>query len=119
MRGPFTWGARDCCTAACDAWAALWGHDPMGQARGTYDTAFGAARIIRRAGGYAAWCDTALGLRRTDRPLPGDLALVMASDGIFGAAMGLVITGTQTVVKAPSGVTVTPARIIGGWTCRD
>jgi len=54
MDGPVVWGRRDCCTAACDVFAALTGIDPMLPLRGRYASAIDAGRIVRRAGGFRA-----------------------------------------------------------------
>lgn len=56
MSRPFEWGPCDCCSAACDVFAALWGFDPMEPVRG-YRGALGAARMIRRAGGLPELAD--------------------------------------------------------------
>jgi hypothetical protein len=54
MDGPVVWGRRDCCTAACDVFAALTGVDPMLPLRGRYASAIEAGRIVRQAGGFRA-----------------------------------------------------------------
>ncbi|WJS86697.1 hypothetical protein [Paracoccus sp. TOH] len=53
MSRPFEWGPCDCCSAACDVFAALWGLDPMAAVRG-YRGPIGAVRMMRRAGGLPA-----------------------------------------------------------------
>jgi hypothetical protein len=45
MLRPFAWGAADCCTAACGAFADLHGFDPMADWRG-YRTAREALRNL-------------------------------------------------------------------------
>ena len=47
MLRPFAWGAADCCTAACAAFADLHGFDPMAPWHG-YSTARDAARNLGR-----------------------------------------------------------------------
>lgn len=54
MAAHWAWGRADCCTAACDVFAALQGRDPMAGLRGQYATAGQAARLIRRWGGFEA-----------------------------------------------------------------
>lgn len=54
---PFAWGPCDCCSAACDVFAALWGIDPMDPVRG-YAGPIGAARMMRRAGGLPMLAET-------------------------------------------------------------
>ena len=49
MSRPFEWGRCDCCTAACDVFAALWGFDPMAPVRG-YHGAREAAQLMARPG---------------------------------------------------------------------
>lgn len=49
-RAPFVWGSNDCALFACDAIAAISGHDPAADVRG-YKTERGAARVIKRLGG--------------------------------------------------------------------
>lgn len=53
---PFVWGVSDCCTRACDVFAALHGIDPMQAWRGRYACARGAARLVRSFGGWLAMC---------------------------------------------------------------
>src|SRR5690606_23486075 len=44
MLRPFEWGPCDCCSAACNVFASLWGVDPMAPVRG-YSGPLGAARL--------------------------------------------------------------------------
>lgn len=120
MGGPFLWFTSDCCKAACCAWASLWGRDPLAAFTGRYTTAKGALRILRRSGGYLAWCDeifSASGVARSDHAGPGDLALVQC-DGPFGAALALCINPYEYAVKTERGFTVRCHKEIGAWTCR-
>ncbi|MGD9538559.1 MAG: hypothetical protein AB7P52_11585 [Alphaproteobacteria bacterium] len=48
---PFSWGTHDCALFAADCARAITGHDPLAAVRGTYGTAQGAARVLRRLGG--------------------------------------------------------------------
>src|SRR3990170_2470650 len=48
---PWRWGDHDCVLFAADLVLAMTGIDPMRGLRGRYNTAIGAARIIRRTGG--------------------------------------------------------------------
>lgn len=85
MSRPFEWGASDCCSAACDVFAALWGRDPMQMVRG-YDGAAGAGRMIARHGGLlplAEWLADASAL------LPGH--------AVGGLAVG-VADGRQSLL---------------------
>lgn len=56
MCRPFAWGHCDCCSAACDIFAALWGVDPMAPVRG-YLGASGARRMMKSHGGLPALAD--------------------------------------------------------------
>lgn len=58
MGRPFEWGAADCCTAACDVFAALWGVDPMAEIRAQYTGLKGAAALIRENGGLPAMAES-------------------------------------------------------------
>ncbi|AGT07910.1 DUF6950 family protein [Paracoccus aminophilus] len=55
MSRPFEWGPRDCCSAACDVFAALWGFDPMARFRG-YRGARDALRLMADGGGLPKLC---------------------------------------------------------------
>jgi len=86
---PFAWGAHDCCTVASAVVEACTGADVMGDLRGQYDTALGAARLIDSLGGMAAILAERLG---PEVPVicaqPGDIGL--GDDGRlvwFGGAM--------------------------------
>lgn len=57
MSAHWQWGAADCCAAACDVFEALHGIDPLAPLRGTYNSAIGAARLIRTWGGFSAIAD--------------------------------------------------------------
>lgn len=50
------WGQSDCCTCACDVFHRLYGVDPMASVRG-YSDAMGAARIVRKFGGFVAMAE--------------------------------------------------------------
>jgi hypothetical protein len=47
---PFSWGVHDCALFAADCALAITGHDPLAAVRGSYGTAQGAARVLRRLG---------------------------------------------------------------------
>ncbi|MFN6976942.1 MAG: DUF6950 family protein [Gemmobacter sp.] len=108
MDGPFVWGQADCCTAACDVFAALTGTDPMAPLRGRYSTERGALRIIRRAGGWHALIDAlaaGAGLARC-APAAGALTLVRTQAGL---ALGVVIESGMIAAKAADGAAILPA----------
>lgn len=47
---PFSWGEHDCALFAADCALAITGRDPLAAVRGSYGTAQGAARVLRRLG---------------------------------------------------------------------
>lgn len=90
MLTPWVWGVADCCTAACDVFADLWGVDAMACLRGRYRTAIGAARQIAHLGGWQEMCDglaEAAGLFPSDGR-PGDLGLSRGGEAVGAAALG-------------------------------
>ena len=117
LRNPFAWGLRSDCTAACAAFSMLHGVDPLEGCKARYSTALGAARILKRAGGYLAWCRATFDLTETDTPQVGDLALIASAD-TFGAALAVCINHGEFASKSEAGMTVNRADILGAWTCR-
>ena len=117
MRHPFRWGLRTDCTAACEAFRALHGIDPIARHEERYSTALGAARILKRAGGYLAWCRATFDLPETTEPQAGDLALIESAD-TFGAALALCIQPGEYATKTERGMVITTAEIQGAWACR-
>lgn len=79
------YGALDCATFMADWLVALGFADPMADRRETY-SAQGQVRLaIKSEGGMIASCEArfaGIGLRTTDLPAIGDVALVMAPYGI-------------------------------------
>lgn len=118
MGGRFTWGLRSDCTAACVAFDALHGIDPLKDATATYHNALGAYLILRRAGGYLAWCKATFNLPETDEPQPGDLALIKSADP-FGAALAICIQPGEYAAKTEGGLAISPAETMGAWSCRS
>lgn len=57
MDRDWQWGAADCCTSACEAFALLHGLDPMEAHRGTYQDERGAMALVARLGGWEAMCE--------------------------------------------------------------
>lgn len=84
----FVWGQFDCLMWLADWIKASRGVDPGDGWRGSYSSALGAARIIKEQGGMVSHVDARLapfGIRRTDTPRRGDIAVVRASEGEMGA----------------------------------
>lgn len=117
MRKPFAWGLRSDCTVACAAFEALHGIDPLAGSEAHYSTALGAARILKRAGGYLAWCEAAFDLPDTTQSQPGDLALIGSAD-TFGAALAICIRTGVYASKTETGMAIAKAEILKAWTCR-
>jgi hypothetical protein len=116
MRQPFAWGLRTDCTVACVAFEAMHGVDPLRNCGDSYNTALGAARIIKRAGGYRDWCRATFRLLEIDTPRAGDLALVESADA-FGAALSICVTQGEYAMKSEAGMVITQAKHLGAWEC--
>jgi hypothetical protein len=119
LKRPFSWGAHDCCTFACDGILAMTGVDPMADLRGKYGTAIGAARALKAfAGGgldEAAQAITGRLYMEEIGPLlaqRGDCVLADVDTGAFRApALGLVSLSARAALFAgPSGLTEIPLR---------
>lgn len=118
MLRPWQWGLADCCTGACDAFAALHGVDPMAVLRGRYDSAMSAARVIAAEGGFAAMVArlaTAAALTETTGDEPGAIGIVRASPRM--GQLGLCVGPRAWAVKSRRGYAVAP-RVERGWTWR-
>lgn len=108
---PFSWGAHDCALFAADCARAITGADPLSEVRGTYATALGAARVLRRLGcdDVAQLADLVIGARV---PLVharrGDWVLATAGSG-DRVIVGLgVCVGMQSMVLGEVGLTMRP-----------
>lgn len=112
MSQRWKWGLADCCTAACDVFAALHGIDPMSAVRGGYDDAVSAARLVRAWGGFAAMAASfarASNLTPTNGA-PGDIGLSSPGDagGPDGRAMLICIQPGVWAGKSELGFTILP-----------
>lgn len=109
---PFEWGVSDCCTRACDVFAALHGVDPMAPLRGRYKTRLGALRLIRRMGGWQAMTE-ALAAQAGLVPggaAQGDLGLVET-----GRGPGLAVRALHGwAAPLDNGVVILP-RALASW----
>mgnify|MGYP000194465989 CR=1 FL=1 len=117
MRHPFAWGLRSDCTAACVVFAALHGKDPLEGYASKYKTAMGAARILKRAGGYLEWCNATFDLISVDDPQCGDLSLIPSADAL-GSALAISMGGAEFACKSKAGMVIIKSKILGAWTCR-
>ncbi|GAD55497.1 hypothetical protein MBELCI_1549 [Limimaricola cinnabarinus LL-001] len=118
MAGRLQRGTHDCLTAACATSLALWGRDPLAGGPPRYRTFTAAQRIIRAAGGILAWSRQTFegaGMRLTDTPGPGDLALIETSRAKGGATYALCIGTGEYAAKATDGLAIVQGEIIGAW----
>lgn len=112
MAARWKWGRADCCTSACDVFAALHGIDPMAPLRGRYASAVGAWRIIREWGGFPAMAEAlARGAGLTvGRGLPGEIGLSAPghAGGPDGRALLVCVRPGQWAGKSEGGFTILP-----------
>ena len=94
MDRPFVWGEWDCVHFIAECIKAMTGRDPIPNARGQYDTEFGAGRQILRFGtDLAATCDAALGPRiHVNFAQRGDLLMHEGNLGICVDHTGAFVT---------------------------
>lgn len=83
MDHPWRWGTHDCCAAACSAFAALRGFDPMLPLRGTYATGADAADMIEAWGGFEFMTER-LAAMSGMRPCAGGPGAIGLAIGIAG-----------------------------------
>lgn len=106
---PFAWGAHDCVTFAADAVAALRGTDPLGNLRGAWCDARGAARLLGEQGptieeAVARTLGPAIAPARARR---GDIVTIVAGRR---SALGVCLGG-RAAAPGPRGLAfVGPAR---------
>lgn len=103
-KSPFEYGATDCACFAAGAVEAMTGVDPMASIRGRYKTVKGGLKVLRDAGAKSL---VDLVARNFEEVHPsaarvGDIA-VMASDGPFGAALG-VVAGERVMAMSEAGL---------------
>jgi hypothetical protein len=114
-RTAFSWERQDDCLM----WLADWtrarrGVDPGMPWRGAYRSALGAMRIVTEAGGLVALVERALapfGVRRTDAPRRGDVAIV----ALAGAETGAIVLGDNVAMLGPRGIVIAPASLVAAW----
>lgn len=112
---PFVWGDRDCALWATAWIAARRGSDPAAYLRGTYDTALGCYRVLRREGGlYSLAVKIArnAGIASTDNPQSGDVVCAT-----FGKrdALGICAGNRIAFKAAPHGLVFVHAPILAAW----
>lgn len=114
--GRFVWGRRDCCISACNAFAELWGIDPMAQMRGRYRDRRSARETLAAAGGLVCVAvelarESGLRWRYADFARAGDLALLPVGGKM---ALGLAIGDGTFAAKGWWGLAVVD-RAEGCW----
>lgn len=115
--GPLVWGVSDCCTRACDVFAALHGVDPMAPLRGRYAGPVEALRVIASRGGWLRMVDDlciAAGLQRGATG-PGALGLVRRG-GWHALAIG--VPGGWCAPAAGGGSVILPDAV-ASWGMPD
>ena len=110
------WGAADCCTAACDVFAALYEIDPMADLRGRYDSLRTAAKIIDdEYGGFLEMAEIQAdqyGLSHATGDTTGAIGCV--SNPFFGYSMATGLGNGLWAVKTLRGFGVTK-QIVKAW----
>lgn len=125
---PFVWGATDCFLSILDHVETVIGRRFADRPR--YRTALEANRILRRHGGFQAYCELVfarLGLKTTDAPVRGDVGLVdIPGTGLtaclcLGKSWGARGEGSFTMVQAEAAIAwrVTVPQISEGAACRS
>jgi hypothetical protein len=104
---PFVWGENDCVLFAADAVLAITGGDLAAQHRGTYDSALGAARLLKELGGIES-LPVAAGLEEVPPLMAqrGDVVLVDQEER--GPTLAVVV-GEFVAGPGPNGVAYLPA----------
>lgn len=103
----FCWGRHDCALNAADCVAAITGHDFGAAFRGSYDSAFGAARALKREGYAGLWDFFDRNLPRgSGRPGRGDLVGIHDETG--AEAMAVVGLDGGAYIAGPDGLTLWP-----------
>lgn len=117
------WMGEDC-TTLCASWVReCTGVDPASSFRGTYGSLKSANALIRAHGGMVALYEdklTALGYRRTEAPLDGDIGVVKAPSGIdqIIKEIGSIRFGPLWAVMARRGVVAKKLDHVAAWTLR-
>lgn len=102
----FAWGRHDCCTWAASVVQAMTGQDFAARWRGTYRSAAGAARAIRKAGcgGMIEAVQSVLGAPLSSPAFAQRGDVVVDEEGL---AVG-ICTGQMAVFLAPVGLIEQP-----------
>jgi hypothetical protein len=109
--------------ADCAMWVADWieaatGTDPAADLRGTYASAFGAARQIARWGGYETMWRTHMALAgfvTTRAPQEGDVGVVLDAAGNTVSAIRF---DDKWAAKSEGGIVVEDFRMLVAWSLK-
>ena len=114
-RADFAWGACDCALTMADWCRRARSIDPAAPLRGRYRTARGAARTVRRRGGFEAAVRglmTDAGFATTAAPRLGDVGLVELP--VVGPACA-IRCALGWAVKSPAGVALGAFPMLAAW----
>jgi len=105
MAGPWSW--REACYGpACDAFAALYGFDPMASVRGRFSTERGALLFVKRRGGMVRCVAGILEPQGfVQGQSPGALGVVSSTDS-FGGAVAICVQPGTWARRAQHGLAV-------------
>ncbi|HEY1630792.1 MAG TPA: hypothetical protein VGF56_05720 [Rhizomicrobium sp.] len=115
---PFAFGSFDCLLFPADCVRDRLGVDPAAEWRGTYDSALGCERILRREGGVVAIMHKALaplGVMRTQAPKPGDVGAVLVATKGGNRVVGGVKTAHGWAMLGARGLLVLATDFTAAW----
>jgi hypothetical protein len=99
---PFSWEEQHDCLMLLADWASIrLGRDPAAALRGAYASEAGARRVLIHHGGAVALVDSLLrpfGVKQTQTPVRGDLALMESPEGALGC---IVLSGSVACLERP------------------
>jgi len=112
--GRFEYGTLDCCLFVCNVIRDVTGKDFADGYRDTYQSVYGAARIVKRAGGFIALMNNVFGslIRPAAEANPGDPILVCSpyvEKDRVGKALGF-FDGDEIYVMTQTGLINIPFR---------
>lgn len=107
-REPFQWGVRDCGLFLADWVSIARGIDPAARLRGTYSDDEGAVRAMGKRGlpGIVMALARDAGLRRTQSPSPGTVAVLRGEKSAVCAiytARGWAVRDAKSIIVVPPG----------------
>lgn len=119
-------GTLDCSVFMADWVRELTGRDPIADVRGKYTTDKQMWKIVRSEGGFEAACAarlSAVGMRETNNPQPGDVVMVNAPYAKRRGKIQSRPTGAiavdgnkRAVMTSDMGLVVAPLPLLKAWT---